>query len=124
MSTGGEGHKDLVILATWKTKSRSRRRVSCVGSACERFLLCRTAQRQVLALESLNWTVEEVAAPAAPVATFQASKPATIPGMEEAGKPKSRPKKDKKGLKLPAVEIPKIDDTPFVPPAIIRERER
>lgn len=41
--------------------------------------------------------------------------------MEPSGKPKakSKPKKEKK---LPAVELPRVDDTPFVPPVAVRDR--
>lgn len=51
-----------------------------------------------------------------------AAKPATIPGLEDADKPKAKPKKEKKAAKAPPVELPQLDDTPFVPPVAVLEK--
>lgn len=59
---------------------------------------------------------EEVAAePAA--ASFSVAKP-DIPGMENGGRYRSKPKKEKK-VKQAVVELPKLDESTFVPPASV-----
>ena len=56
------------------------------------------------------------------MAPFPVPTPAAIPGMEEpADKPKPKPKREK-SKKAAAVELPKVDETPFVPPPAILEK--
>ena len=65
---------------------------------------------------------QDPAASAAAVAPFPVSKSAAIPGMEElADRPKPKPKREK-SKKTAAVELPKVDETPFVPPPAILEK--
>lgn len=63
---------------------------------------------------------EEVAVEPAVAASLPVAKP-DIPGMENGGRTKPKPKKDKK-VKLAAVELPKLDDSTFVPPASVLKR--
>jgi hypothetical protein len=67
----------------------------------------------------VSGVAEEVAAePAA--ASFSVAKP-DIPGMENGGRYRSKPKKEKK-VKQAVVELPKLDESTFVPPASVLKR--
>ena len=55
-----------------------------------------------------------------PVAPLPVSKP-DIPGMESSGRSKPKPKKEKR-VKPVVVELPKLDDTEFVPPPSVLKR--
>ena len=63
---------------------------------------------------------ETAAAESEPAAPLPVAKP-NIPGMEGSGRSKPKPKKEKKAKPV-VVELPKLDETEFVPPPSVLKR--